>query len=74
MLKHLHALNTRSTVVVSETGDRHSVCVIETDLALSPRDPAFDQAAFRDLELAAQQYLESHPNYEEFRIRAVRKV
>jgi len=72
VLKHKHVKNTRPTVRF-ENGEQRTIYIIETDLALNPRDPAFDPDAFRDLEKAAHQYLEQHPNYAEFRIRPARK-
>jgi hypothetical protein len=72
MLKHQHVKNTRSTVRF-ENGEQRTIFIIETDMALNPCDPAYDADAFRNLEMAAHQYLEQHPNYAEFRIRPAPK-
>lgn len=42
--------------------------VIETDLALSRDDEAYDEDAFRDLYLAARHYLEANAVYDSLKI------
>lgn len=68
-LQHPRVKHTRQTTDV----EGRCILVIETDLPISPNDPAFDSEAFRELENAAQSYLYSNPNYDDFRIRAAKK-
>lgn len=64
MLEHPHVLATHSKV---HPGSRMA-CVIETDLALSRDDEAYDADAFQDLFLAAKGYLEANAAYDSLKI------
>ena len=63
MLDHPNAITTWPTVRLDGRA-LETVYVIETDLALSQDDPAFDVAKFNSLVKAARAYLVAHPNYD----------
>jgi hypothetical protein len=70
MLEHPNILSTRPTVRW-ENGRRIMVYVIETDLAVTPRDPAFDAAAFNTLAKEARARLACGPRFDDIRFEQV---
>lgn len=67
MLEHPHVLATHSKMRPGSAAMAWSY-VIETDLALSRDDEAYDEDAFRDLYLAARHYLEANAVYDSLKI------
>ena len=70
MLEHPNVLSTRPTVRW-EHGRKVWVYVIETDLAVTPEDPAFDGAAFNSLAEAALAHLANRPHFDGIRFEQV---
>lgn len=68
MFTHDHALKTYPTIQW-DSGARHTIYVIQTDLELAPDDPAYDKTAVDDLTAAAVEYLKARENtYDSLRI------
>lgn len=72
MLKHPHDLATRPTVRW-DSKTMKTVYVIETDLALSRDDPAYDDDKFNNLMEAAKDYLGRHQDYDSVDVIQVRR-
>ncbi len=67
MLDHVHVRAIRPAY--RETpGAMRPIYVIETDLALSEKDPAYDRDALGDLLFAARDYLAANPVYRGLKI------
>ncbi|MEQ1954400.1 hypothetical protein [Mesorhizobium sp. CN2-181] len=67
MLEHLHVRAIRPAYGTVK-GAAKPIYVIETDLALSEKDPAFDRDALGDLLFAAKDYLAANPVYHGLKI------
>ena len=71
MVDHPNARSCWSKVRLGHT-ELETVCVIETDLALLPDDPAYDHEAFSGFVGAIRAYLADHPNYDRAEVVPIR--
>ena len=67
MLEHIHVRAIRPAYGTA-TSAAKPIYVIETDLALSKSDPAYDRDALGDLLFAAKDYLAANPVYHGLKI------
>jgi hypothetical protein len=67
MLEHIHVRAIRPAYRAAP-GAAKPIYVIETDLALSKSDPAYDSDALGDLLFAAKDYLAANPAYHGLKI------
>ena len=67
MLEHIHVRAIRPAYRAAP-GAAKPIYVIETDLALSKDDPAYDSDALGDLLFAAKDYLAANPVYHGLKI------
>jgi hypothetical protein len=67
MFKHPHAVMCWPTVRV-DRNTLEMVYVIETDLAITPDAPDYDERAFADFVAAVRIYLNENPHYDSVRI------
>jgi hypothetical protein len=67
MLYHVHVRAIRAAAAATR-GCGGSIYVVETDLALSRSDPAYDRDALGDLLFAAKDYLAANPEYHGLKI------
>ena len=65
MLSHPHVVRCHRAAV-SLNGRR--VCLVMTDLALTPDDPTFNQTVYDSLMGAARAYLAVNPQFEDIRV------
>ena len=70
MFEHPHALTCWPTVRVDRT-TLGTVYVIETDLAVSPDDPDYDEEAFTEFVEAIRAYLAANLHYDSARVERV---
>jgi hypothetical protein len=70
MFKHPHALTCWPTVRVDHN-TLEMVYVIETDLAITPDAPDYDERAFADFVEAMRTFLAENPHYESVRLERV---
>lgn len=70
MFEHPHALTCWPTVRV-DRNTLGTVYVIETDLAVSPDDPDYDEEAFTEFVEAIRAYLAANLHYDSARVERV---